>query len=325
MGEFDLIARYFTPAQYSSDVLLGVGDDAAVVDVPAGYKLVAAVDTIVEGVHFPINSQARDIAYRALAVNLSDMAAMGAEPRWFTLSLCIPTVNEAWLAEFATGLRELAQTFNVQLIGGDTVRGPLNISVQILGYVEADGWLTRSGAKPGDVIFVSGVPGEAAAGLRLILDSQATSSDTAEHCDRLMQRFLRPAPRVKLGRALRQHASAAMDISDGLLTDLKKLCASSHCGAELELASLPRSTAAPTLFDASRCEYFSLCGGDDYELLFTVHPNDLLRVEAICAQCDVRCTPIGRITADDGVRCYRNGQVVVVNDSGYDHFGSASG
>ncbi len=142
MGEFDLIQRYFTPASYSDDVLLGVGDDAAVVAVPPGFRLVAAVDTIVAGVHFPIDAAAADIAYRALAVNLSDMAAMGAQPRWFTLSLCIPEVRESWLAEFSTSLQQLAQRYDVQLIGGDTVKGPLNISIQILGIVESDPWLT---------------------------------------------------------------------------------------------------------------------------------------------------------------------------------------
>lgn len=326
LSEFDVIKRYFTPANYSGGVLLGVGDDAAVLSVPAGCKLVAAVDTLVEGVHFPLNSAARDIGYRALAVNLSDIAAMGAEPRWFTLSLCMPRVEEAWLAEFAAGLNDVAAQFNTQLVGGDTVKGPLNISVQILGCVEAERWLARSGAQPGDVIFVSGVPGEAAAGLKLLLDP-ATVQDLQldAHCRHLTQRFLRPTPRVPLGRALRKHASAAMDISDGLLTDLTKLCAASHCGAEVELTRLPPSAAMHALFDAPRIEQFALAGGDDYELLFTVHPDDLLFVEAAFAQCRVRCTPIGRILPGNEVRCTRNGQSVVVDAGGYDHFGSASG
>lgn len=327
LGEFDLIARYFTPATYSADVLLGVGDDAAVLDVPAGFKLVAAVDTIVAGIHFPRETTPRDIAYRALAVNLSDMAAMGAQPRWFTLSLCLPATDETWLAEFAAGLNELAQPLKLQLVGGDTVKGPLNVSVQILGCVEADRWLTRSGAQAGDVIFVSGVPGEAAAGLQLMIKPFVLHNlqSDVRHRDYLLQRFLRPVPRIALGRALRRRASAAMDISDGLLADLKKLCRASNCGAELELESLPRSIAAQALFDVSRCEQFSLCGGDDYELLFTVHPDDLLAVEAALAECDVPCTPIGRITADTQVRCCRNAEPVVINDTGYDHFGTASG
>jgi thiamine-monophosphate kinase len=327
LGEFDLIARYFTPAGYSADVLLGVGDDAAVLNVPAGFKLVAAVDTIVAGVHFPFDTNPRDIGYRALAVNLSDIAAMGAQPRWFTLSLCLPSISEAWLAEFASGLSDLAQQFKVQLVGGDTVQGPLNVSVQIMGCVEADRWLTRSGARVGDVIFVSGVPGEAAAGLQLIQQSAALQSLQIEpqHREHLLHRFLRPTPRVELGRALRAHASAAMDVSDGLLTDLKKLCAASRCGAQLELEALPRSTALHAPFNRAQFEQLALSGGDDYELLFTVHPADLLAVEAAMAECDVRCTPIGRVVEGATVSCCRNGHAVIVNDTGYDHFATHSG
>lgn len=322
LGEFDLIARYFTPHGYAKDVLLGVGDDAAVLEVPAGFKLVAAVDTIVEGVHFPVASKPCDIAYRALAVNLSDMAAMGALPRWFTLSLCLPNANEAWLAEFSAGLFELAQQFDVQLVGGDTVKGPLNISVQILGYVEADRWLTRSAAQPGDVIFVSGAPGEAAGGLRLMQQAAALSisqgdADSREH---LLQRFLRPTPRVKLGRALRLHASAALDISDGLLTDLKKICAASRCGARLDLEQLPHSIALDALFNPAYVERLALSGGDDYELLFTVRPTQLNALQAALADCQVRCTAIGQVIAGNDVRCYRNGEQVIVDASGYDHF-----
>jgi len=326
LGEFDLIARYFTPSHYSADVRLGVGDDAAVLDVPTGFKLVAAVDTLVEGVHFPLDTHPRDIAYRALAVNLSDLAAMGAQPRWFTLSLCLPNTNETWLAEFAAGLTELATQFNVQLVGGDTVKGPLNISVQILGCVEADRWLTRSGAQPGDVIFVSGVPGEAAAGLHSILHPKAMQSSptAAQHHDYLVQRFLQPTPRVVLGRALRMHASATLDVSDGLLTDLKKLCAASQCGAQLDLESLPHSTAMHALFDHAQAEQFALGGGDDYELLFTVHPQQLLSLESAIADCGVRCTPIGRIIAGDAVSCCRAGCAVNVDATGYDHFATHS-
>jgi thiamine-monophosphate kinase len=181
LGEFDLIKRYFTAASYPADVLLGVGDDAAVLAVPAGYRLVAAVDTLVEGVHFPVGTSAADIAYRALAVNLSDMAAMGAQPRWFTLSLCMPESSESWVAAFALSLQQLAARYKVQLVGGDTVKGPLNISLQILGLVKEDGWLTRAGAAPGDVIFVSGVPGEAAGGLQLLQSQLAAEPQHRQH------------------------------------------------------------------------------------------------------------------------------------------------
>lgn len=318
MGEFDLIKRYFTPASYSDDVLLGVGDDAAVLDVPAGYRLVTAVDTIVAGIHFPLDTAAADIAYRALAVNLSDMAAMGAQPRWFTLSLCLPEPREAWLAEFVISLQQLAAQYDVQLVGGDTVKGPLNISVQILGLVETDVWLTRSGAEPGDMVFISGVPGEAAGGLQLLLQTPITVD--AEHRRHLLERFYRPTPRVELGRSIRQLASAAMDVSDGLLTDLNKLCAASGYGAHVDLESLPTSPALLTTFGAQTAERYALTGGDDYELLFTVSSKKLLQLEAAIAELPVRCTPIGRIVDGEEVQCCRRGELVTVAVQGFDHF-----
>jgi thiamine-monophosphate kinase len=321
LGEFDLIARYFTPGAYAPDVLLGVGDDAAVLEVPAGYRLVAAVDTIIAGIHFPIDTTAANIAYRALAVNLSDLAAMGAQPRWFTLSLCMPDANEAWIAEFARSLQELAAHYRVQLVGGDTVKGPLNISVQILGLVEADGWLTRRGAQAGDVVVVSGVPGEAAGGLQLL--QSATTSVSALHQQALLERFYRPTPRVELGRKIRSLASAAMDISDGLLTDLRKLCHASSCGALLNLESLPASPALLATFGAAQAEQFALQGGDDYELLFTVAPQRWVQVQAAAADLAIICTPIGRMVAGQQIQCFRQGIPVVVQDNGYDHFANS--
>ena len=322
MNEFELIARYFTASRYSDDVKLGVGDDAAVVCVPTGFQLVAAVDTIVEGGHFPVGSAAEDIAYRALAVNLSDIAAMGAIPKWFTLSLCVPTVTETWLGGFAQSLNELAARFDVQLIGGDTVKGPLNISIQILGIVEQDRWLRRSGAKPGDLIFVSGVPGEAAGGLNTLLhnDSRATLDGDNKHVSHLVQRFLKPEPRIALGRALRPFASAAMDISDGLLGDLGKLCRASGCGASLQLEKLPHSPSLVAMYGPQRAEQLSLSGGDDYELLFTIAPHHLAEVERVSSQCGVSCTHIGSIDNSGGVACSRGNQPVTINQVGYDHF-----
>lgn len=317
LGEFEIIAKYFTSARHRQDVTLGVGDDAAIVDVPSGLKLVAAVDTINEGVHFPKATAAADIGYRALAVNLSDLAAMGAEPRWFTLSLSLPEANETWLEEFAAGMFELAHEYDLELIGGDTVKGPLSISVQILGTVEGEAWLTRSAGRPGDVIFVSGVPGEAAAGLQLLLDGDSRATTLAgKH---LLGRFLRPEPRIELGRKLRTVAHAAMDISDGLLTDLRKLCAASACGAHIDLEALPNSLALRALFGAERIERWQLGGGDDYELLFTVPSQRLLELEALISD-QVRCTPIGRLINGTGVQCCRKGEPVDVTDNGFDHF-----
>jgi thiamine-monophosphate kinase len=316
MGEFDLIKRFFTPSAYSPDVLLGVGDDAAVLAVSADHRLVAAVDTIVAGVHFPDETLAFDIGWRALAVNLSDIAAMGAIPRWMTLSLCIPNADEQWLAEFARGLTALAQQHAVQLVGGDTVKGPCNISLQILGVVEADRWLTRVGAKPGDLLYVSGTLGDAGGGLRVMQQRL----DTSENRAWLLQRFLRPEPRVSLGRGLRSFATSAMDVSDGLLTDLRKLTAASGCGADLHLENLPISPALREVFGMQGSEELALSGGDDYELLFTVSPQAASLVESAMLQHEVQCTPIGVMTAGTQVRCFRQGALEPVLERGYDHF-----
>ncbi len=318
MGEFDLIKRYFTPGVYSSSVLLGVGDDAAVLDVPAGFKLVAAVDTIVSGIHFPTDTSPADVAYRALAVNLSDMAAMGAQPRWFTLSLCLPHADESWLDEFAASLHQTATRYGLELVGGDTVKGALNISIQMLGLVEADGWLTRVGAQPGDEIVVSGIPGEAAGGLQLLLHPELSAD--AAHRQQLLDRFHKPTPRVELGRAIRRLASAAMDVSDGLLTDLSKLCLASRCGADIDIEALPRSAAAHATFGAATAEQHILFGGDDYELLFTVSPEKFMQLEGAIKTLSVRCTRIGRIVAAEQVRCWRQGKVVTMSGEGFDHF-----
>lgn len=315
LGEFDIIARYFARKSTRSDVLLGVGDDAAVIDTHAGRKLVVAMDTIVEGVHFLAGADAADIGYRALAVNLSDLAAMGAEPAWMTLSLSLPSANEQWLDGFASGLFGLAEQYEVALVGGDTVRGPLVVTVQIAGWVEADAWMTRSGAKPGDALFVSGIPGEAAAGLAVIQRGLAAGESSAL----LKQRFLRPQPRIELGRQLRGVASAAMDVSDGLLTDLNKLCAASGCGAELNVDALPESAAMRALFSSDDILQFALAGGDDYELLFTL-PPERAKFFLNSSQLRDRVTQIGVITSENTVRCLRAGQPFSIQRTGYDHF-----
>jgi len=315
LGEFDIIARYFAHHDHRADVLLGVGDDAAVLETLPGRRLVVAIDTIVEGVHFPRNIDASAIGYRALAVNLSDLAAMGAEPSWMTLSLSLPESSEPWIAGFASGLLELAEQHDVALVGGDTVRGPLVITVQVAGWVEEDRWLTRSGARPGDLVMVSGIPGEAAAGLHVIQQHMPLNETTAQ----LQWRFLRPRPRIALGRQLRTRANAAMDISDGLLTDLQKLCGASGCGALLSIDALPPSPAMQELFDADTAIDYALAGGDDYELIFTLPPDKLPEV---LAQRDpaVPLASIGVIIEGSGVQCQRNGAPFAPKRSGYDHF-----
>jgi thiamine-monophosphate kinase len=320
LGEFDIIARYFANHDHRADVLLGVGDDAAVLDVGgAERRLVVAVDTIVEGVHFPRSIDASAVGYRALAVNLSDLAAMGAEPAWMTLSLSLPEAAESWIAGFSSGLLELAEQHDVALVGGDTVRGPLVATVQLAGWVEQDRWLTRSGAQPGDLLMISGIPGEAAAGLHVIQQHMPLSEATAQ----LQWRFLRPCPRIALGRQLRTLATAAMDVSDGLLTDLQKLCAASHCGALLNVDALPASLPMRELFDEDTAVDYALAGGDDYELLFTLPPGEL---PGLLAQRDpaLPLTAIGVITSGSSVLCERHGAVFAPRRAGYDHFAAGS-
>lgn len=315
LGEFDIISKYFANRGARDDVPLGVGDDAAVIDTQPGRRLVVAMDTIVEGVHFLSGAAAEDIGYRALAVNLSDLAAMGAQPSWMLLSLSLPNADERWLDAFAGGLFELADAHDVALVGGDTVRGPLVITVQVGGWIERDRFLTRSGAQPGDEIFVSGIPGEAAAGLSLL----RRGAQQEEASARLRERFMRPTPRVDLGRALRTVASAAMDVSDGLLVDLEKLCAASGCGAQLDLDTLPASSAMQALFDEEECLQFALAGGDDYELLFCVTPANAAAARARSIV-GTPVTRIGVMTAGKGVRCLRKGHEYFAARAGYDHF-----
>jgi thiamine-monophosphate kinase len=314
LGEFDLIERFFSRPSRRRDVLLGVGDDAALLEVPPGRALVAATDTLVEGRHFLPGTPPEAIGHQALAVNLSDLAAMGADPAWALLSLSLPEVRESWLTRFAAGLYGLADAHGVELVGGDTVRGPLVITIEVLGFVEPALALRRSGARVGDLLYVSGWPGEAAAGLAALQGTAAAVDDP------LVVRFLYAEPRLALGTALRGRASAAMDVSDGLLGDLGKLCRASGVGARLDLECLPVSPELARRHGRDACERFVLSGGDDYELLFTVPPAGSEQLEA-----DLRprfpLTRIGVIEeAGGGVRCLRNGVETGVRGEGYDHF-----
>lgn len=313
LGEFDLIERYFRRDAGRPDVLLGVGDDAALLSVPAGSALVAATDTLVEGRHFLPDAPADSIGHQALAVNLSDLAAMGAEPAWALLSLSLPASDADWLATFADGLYALAGRHSVALVGGDTVRGPLVVTITALGFVEPALALRRDGARPGDMLYVSGWPGEAAAGLELLRSGAGPSDDP------LVRRCRYAEPRVALGRALRGRASAAMDVSDGLLGDLAKLCASSRVGAVLDLERLPVSGALARRHATAECERLVLSGGDDYELLFTVPPESAAEVEALASR-EIALHRIGQIVAGSGVKCCRAGRQVGVPTGGYDHF-----
>ena len=297
--------------------MLGVGDDAAVLMPPAGEQLVACIDTLVEGVHFPKGCEPRSIGHRALAVNLSDLAAMGARPVWALLALTLPSADESWLTQFAAGLGDLARRHGVSIVGGDTTAGPLAVSVQALGFLPPGSALTRAGGRPGDALFVSGTPGDAAAGL--LLEQGRLKADEAEDSV-LRERFLYPTPRLALGERLRGFASACIDVSDGLLADCRKLATASDCGVVIEHDLLPVSQALRTAL-AADAERLALTGGDDYELAFAVPRS---RVEALQAALPPRewgYQRIGELCSAPGAVVRRGNSVLSVASAGYDHFG----
>lgn len=294
MNEFELIRRYFDragdPARRRG-VVLGIGDDAALVQAPDHHEVAITTDTMVEGVHFPAGAPAHAIGYRALATNLSDLAAMGAAPAWATLALTLPRAGEAWLEGFAAGFFELADEFDVALIGGDVTRGPLTITVTVHGFVPAGSALRRDAARPGDCIFVTGELGGAAAGL-------AAYTGAASQRDR----YLYPRPRAAEGQALRGLARAAIDISDGLLADLAHIAAASGVGARIELARVPRDPALAGLDENASFE-MALGGGDDYELCFTIERGRVAALRRAWRDDWAELHEIGAIETGSSVEC----------------------
>lgn len=325
LSEFDIIRRYFTAAgARRDDVAVGIGDDAAVVNVPAGQQLVLATDTLVNGVHFPEDTPAEHIGYKALAVNLSDLAAMGAEPAWATLALTAPRNDPAWLAAFADGFSELARAAGVQLIGGDTTRGPLTVTVEVHGFVPRGEAVLRGGARVGDVVYVSGTLGDAALALRRWREGLGVASQAER---RIAARLHRPEPRIDAGLALRGLAHAMIDVSDGLAADLGHILAASGVGATVTIEDLPLSDAflevAATLHEERAAE-FALTGGDDYELCFTVASAHCAEVERRLAALGCACRAIGVIDEAAGLRVRdRQGAAVMLERGGYDHFAGA--
>lgn len=318
LSEFALIERYFrTCGAQRADVRLGVGDDAALLQLPPGSELVAATDTLVAGVHFPLGSPPASIGHRALAVNLSDLAAMGARPAWALLALTLPESQEAWLEEFAAGLGRLARAQEVALVGGDTTRGPLCISVTLLGYVPAGQALRRAGGRAGDELFVSGTPGDAAAGLAL---EQGRLQAPAATIAYLRERFLLPKPRMALGEQLRSHASACIDVSDGLLADAGKLAAASGTGVELSYEAVPLSAPLLAAVGDARAREFALTGGDDYELCFAVHAESVRTLLTQLPPERWGYTRIGVLRAAAGAVVVRDGTVMEFSHCGYEHF-----
>ncbi len=319
LSEFDLISRFFSHRGAArADVVLGVGDDGAVLECPPGSQLVAAIDSLVEDVHFPAGSPAGSIGHRALAVNLSDLAAMGAQPAWALLALALPAADEAWLAAFSDAFDALARRHGVALVGGDTTGGKLCVTVQVLGFVPRGAALTRSGAAAGDAVFVSGTPGDSAAGL-MLEQSRLTLADAAQ-AQWLLDRFRFPTPRVSLGMALRGLASACIDISDGLLGDCARLAQASGCGVELDYEALPLSDALRAAVGEEHARDLALTGGEDYELCFTVPPGKLAQFATRCPAAEFGWTRIGTLTVKPGAIVKRGATVMQVSHLGFDHF-----
>lgn len=316
-SEFDIIEQYFT-RNYSDNtsVILGIGDDAAITSIPAGMQQVIAIDTLVENVHFKKDTSAYDIAWKSLAVNLSDLAAMGATPSWFTLALTLPDVSATWLSDFSKGLFTLAEQYKISLIGGDTTRGPLTISVQVAGFVPQGKALLRSGAKPGDHIYVTGNIGDGCAGLA-VQQAGAIDSDDVYLLNRLQQ----PIPRVAFGQSLIGMANACIDVSDGLLADLSHMLVASGVGASLDLDKMPLSDACNHKSEALKLSRLALAqGGDDYELCFTVPENKLSMLDCNSNELGISITQVGVIEAEIGLRCYENHNLLDPGKTGYLHF-----
>lgn len=319
-SEFDLIARIRARIAHRDDVMLGIGDDAAIFAPPPDRHLVVAMDTLNAGVHFPAETAAADIGWKALAVNLSDLAAMGAQPAWCTLSLSLPQSDAAWIDAFLDGFLALAAQHAVALVGGDTTRGPLSVCVTAHGLIEPRGALRRDGARVDDDVWITGTLGDAAGALRQWRAGEAIDAT-------LRARLDRPTPRVAAGRALAGIAHACIDVSDGLLADLGHVCAMSRVGAEIDIDALPASDALRAACDRATLRALQAAGGDDYELCFTAPKTARLAVQAAMDGCDVAATRIGRIVAADAGR-------IVVRDAtgvewspparGYDHFEDAA-
>ena len=322
-SEFEIIRRYFKRQQpQREDVIAGIGDDAALLRVPADSELVVCMDTLVAGIHFPGSTPAAAIGHKALAVNLSDLAAMGATPAWATLSLTRPDSDPVWLEDFSQAFFQLADRYGIQLVGGDTTRGPLSVTVQAHGFVPAGRALRRQGAQAGDRIYVTGTLGDAGLALQL-----------GDHADEaLRQRLDYPEPRIEAGLVLRDYASAAIDISDGLLADLGHLLEAdgpgASMGASIYVDDLPRSAVftmtlqQPGLAQQDLYYALPLSAGDDYELCFTVPSHACEGMETALSALPVACTAIGVIEQNPGIRCLKaSGDVYHPAAEGYQHFG----
>jgi thiamine-monophosphate kinase len=322
IGEFSIIEKYFSNLGQSKGVSLGVGDDCAILEIPPDKQLVTTVDTLVEAIHFPSSSSPGDIAQRALRVNLSDIAAMGAEPHWFTLALTHQTGNEEWIYRFSKALEKDAKKFGCTLVGGDLTAGPLSITIQVLGTVDRGKAIKRSGVKEGDYIYVTGSLGEAAAATFLFeKPPNSLNSLPKSLIDRLYNKFYRPEPRIQEGILLQNIASSAIDISDGLIADLGHILSSKSYGANIEFERIPYANFLTDIADHDLIRKWILSGGDDYELCFTVSKKHVALLESMMASKKIQVCYIGQVSINPGIRCYDNqGELLNIIKSGYQHF-----
>jgi thiamine-monophosphate kinase len=319
-NEFDLIKKYFTFTTSRDDVLLSVGDDCASVTVPADQQLMITADTLIAGVHFPQQTSASDIAYKAIMVNLSDLAAMGATPAWLTLAITLPAFDDSWLAAFSSTLQQLLKRFNIALIGGDITKGDLSITLQAMGLCNKGQLLQRSQAKPGDSIFVTGQLGDAAVGL-IALQNKLPDAEL-NYC---IERLNRPDARIDFARELVLYSRCAIDISDGLVADLGHIMSASTCGAQINLSNIPLSSATRYYFSRYTNDLIDwstvLAAGDDYELCFTVDELDVSMVRSLADKHQLPVSCIGKITKSEELTFLNeNHEAVSFDCTGYKHF-----
>jgi thiamine-monophosphate kinase len=316
-SEFDLIQQYFIWDNQpgSETMLLGVGDDAAILQPPAGKQLIVTTDTFISGVHFPEQTPPDAIGYKALAVNLSDLAAMGADPAWFTLALTLPRVDSGWLHTFASSMKQLASDSGIALVGGDTTKGPLSITVQAMGFASSVQIPRRDAAKTGDKIYVTGTLGDAAAGLRII---QGTLNlNNKKHADYCQKKLNFPQPQLTASRIIRDYASSCIDISDGLLADLSHILTASGIGAIINTTDIPLSAALKSV-NKSLALKLAMSGGDDYQLLFTIPDEKDKIFQSVMRDNDLMCYCIGHTNSLDG--CIRSHSGELLSPQGFNHF-----
>ncbi len=318
--EFDIIKKYFTFSVLRDDVVLAGGDDCAIVSVPENKQLLLTTDTLISGLHFPENTSAEDIAYKAIMVNLSDLAAMGATPAWITLAISLPDINESWLQAFSNQFCSVLSIFNISLIGGDTTKGGLSITIQAMGFCDKDKILRRDKAETGDKVFVTGELGDASIGLFAVLNN--LNDEKLLPC---IQRLNRPEARVKFAEELVLYSKCAIDISDGLVADLGHILNASQCGAKIQLSAIPVSTSAQYYFDLYRNAETDwsllLTQGDDYELCFTVNKNNQSDVEKLAKKHQLKLTCIGEITGSNKLDFYSaSNELINFSNTGFKHF-----